>query len=60
MLEGFQGSEGKKVIKVRRGPRVPRVLQAELLEKEARRVLLDKQASLENLAYLEYQDELEN
>lgn len=60
VLEDFQGSEDKKVIKARKGLLVPRAPQAELLEKEAQRVLLDSQVSLANLAYLEYQDELEN
>lgn len=60
VFEGFLGSEDRKVIKVRRGLLVLRVLQAEPLEKEVQRVLLDRQVSLANLEYLEYLDELEN
>lgn len=60
MLEGFQGSEDKKVIQVKRGLRVLRVPQAELLEKEDQRGHLGRQVSLANLEYLGYQDEPEN
>lgn len=60
VLEGFRGSEDKKVIQVKRGLQVLRVPQAELLEKEDQRGPLGRQVSLVNLEFLEYQDEPEN